>query len=135
MDLEFFVEGIPASKGSWTSYIIKGKSRFVPQNPKKLKAWDDAVKVESLRAMYSSGLSIIDTPVKVLLDFYLPRPKSLPKKIILHGKKPDLDKAIRSVFDSMTNIVYKDDNLVYSVTATKQYATSKTGCLIKIQTS
>jgi crossover junction endodeoxyribonuclease RusA len=61
-------------------------------------------------------------PVRLLVAFYLPRPKSLPKKVLHHVKKPDLDKLVRSVKDGLTRVAWKDDSQVVDVKAIKRYA-------------
>ena len=53
--------------------------------------------------------------------FVFARPKSLPKKVIDHTKKPDLDNIIKALKDAMTGIVWKDDAQIVSLTARKEY--------------
>jgi Holliday junction resolvase RusA-like endonuclease len=53
---------------------------------------------------------------------------------IFCDKKPDIDKLIRSTFDSMTGVLYRDDSQVVQVRATKVYVTSDepAGAVIRI---
>lgn len=70
--------------------------------------------------------------IRVLITFYLPRPKNhfgtgknkdVVKKSspIFPQSKPDLFKLVRAVEDALTGIVYKDDSQIFDVKATKLY--------------
>jgi len=61
-------------------------------------------------------------PVALTATFYLPRPKSAPKSVIVPTTRPDLDKALRSVLDSLSNVLFRDDSQVYRVLCEKRYA-------------
>lgn len=54
-------------------------------------------------------------------EFIFARPKSLPKKVVDHTRKPDLDNIIKALKDAMTGIVWKDDAQIVSLTARKEY--------------
>ena len=71
----------------------------------------------------ASGTLLIG-PVVLSVSFYLARPKSLPKKVRQHAKRPDLDKLIRGATDALTGIVWKDDAQVVTILATKAYAST-----------
>ncbi len=70
-------------------------------------------------------------PISVNLQFTLPRPKSLPKKIIHHTKKPDIDNLIKAVLDAMNGIIYKDDSQICELGAIKIYG-ENLGVIISI---
>ena len=74
-------------------------------------------------------------PVLLDLTFVLPRPKSLPKRVSYHLKKPDVDKLARCVLDGLTGVVYRDDSQVVTVSAHKRYqkAGEQTGCIVGVQ--
>jgi Holliday junction resolvase RusA-like endonuclease len=50
----------------------------------------------------------------------------LPKRVIHSAKKPDLDKLVRTVFDGMTGILFKDDSQIILLVAGKEYAANGT---------
>lgn len=54
-------------------------------------------------------------------EFIFARPKSLPKKIVDHTKKPDIDNCIKALKDALNGIVWKDDSQIISVYARKDY--------------
>ena len=81
-------------------------------------------------------------PIRLQLDFFLPRPKAhldkhgwpKPKSPVWHPKKPDLDNLIKAVTDAITDTqrVWLDDSQVYQITATKTYALQHSGCTVRI---
>jgi len=117
MQLCFFVAGEPATKGS---YKIFRNGGFVNANP-RTKDWEMRVAHECQAAL-GSWPSCYDGAVIIECDFRLPRPKSLPKKVLHHIKKPDLDKLMRAVLDGMTGIAIKDDSQVIWLGGGKRYA-------------
>lgn len=76
--------------------------------------------------MNIQNLDVIEDPVKVEIVFVYPRPKALKgDDKIVKATKPDIDNCIKTVFDALTDAgIWKDDNLVVSVTASKYYAPS-----------
>lgn len=60
-------------------------------------------------------------PITVDVDFTLSKPKSKPKWKLYPDVKPDLDKLVRAVFDSLSGIIWKDDSLVCELSASKIY--------------
>lgn len=112
-----FVPGIPAPQGS-KKYVGHRNGRPVLiESSKKVQPWRTAV-----AGVFSyTNQQPIDAPVSVTIEFVMPRPKSLPKKIIHHIRKPDLDKLIRSTLDALSGTAYVDDNRVNKITATKRY--------------
>src|SRR5438067_13403351 len=122
----FFVHGLPVPQGSSRAFVVNGRAVVTSAN-RNLKDWRNLVALQAQEhAEYNEGA------VWVQLDFYLPRPVSLPKKIHEHLKKPDLDKLIRACLDSMTGVMFKDDSQVVALTATKQYATDKQGVQVQV---
>jgi len=119
----FTVQGKPQAQGSHRAFMPKG-ARFpvVTDSNRNLKQWRD---ITSLVAQSHALDPLCDGPVLLVIDFYFQRPKSLPKKVEHHLKKPDLSKLIRSIEDSLTNIIWCDDSQVVEVRATKSYGTPR----------
>lgn len=93
---------------------------MVDQNSKALKPWRQDVQDRAVAAM--SGKKLLTGPVGVVIDFYMPKPKSAPKTKTVCDKRPDGDKLLRAVLDSLTGVVYKDDGQIVSYEVTKRYA-------------
>ena len=64
---------------------------------------------------------IHEGPLRLTMSFYLPRPKSLPKKVTHHIKKPDVSNLLKSVEDAMKGILYRDDSQIVEVFVRKNY--------------
>ncbi len=67
----------------------------------------------------------IETGIQIQVIFYMPIPKSFPKKLapelVHHIKRPDLDNLLKFLKDVCNQTVWKDDSLVYKVRAEKHY--------------
>jgi Holliday junction resolvase RusA-like endonuclease len=128
--LAFTVTGIPQPKGSTRSFVpfawaqqavAAGKSpRAVTtsDNP-EAKGWQQLVREQ---AQTVAGGTLLVGPVKVAIVFRLPRPVSLPRRVVAHLRKPDLDKLVRLVLDGMRGVIYADDRAVVDLRARKVYA-------------
>jgi Holliday junction resolvase RusA-like endonuclease len=117
--IRFIVYGTPLPKGSAKAFIPKGWTRpVITSTTKGLKAWEQ--QIASAAQVVASG-TLLTGAVHVRIDFLLQRPKSLPKKIMLNTKRPDLDKLIRGAIDALTGVVWKDDAQAIEIHASKGY--------------
>ena len=123
MTLKFLAFGVPQPKGSAKAFIPKGWKRAIvtSDNPKN-KGWQQIVAEAATTALAEAGGQMVEGPVSLVVDFFLPKPKSAPRKAIPHLKKPDLDKLVRSVKDALTKVAWADDSQVVRITASKTYA-------------
>jgi Holliday junction resolvase RusA-like endonuclease len=126
MTLEFTVYGVAQQMGSKQAFVPKGWSRpVVTDSNRSLKSWQVLV-------AKTAQLAIADLPsrertlllggVRLTAAFFFPRPKSLPKKVRVHLKAPDLDKAVRALGDALSQVVFRDDVQVVDLVAIKRYA-------------
>jgi Holliday junction resolvase RusA-like endonuclease len=133
--IEFFVPGVPAPKGSTKAFINRrtGHPIITADNRDAQKAWQSIV---TMTAMSRIKRPTSDA-VRVTALFLMKRPKSLPKYVESHVKKPDLDKLARCLLDGMTGVVFNDDSQVVGLDATKRYAVAgeMTGCHVGISES
>lgn len=116
--ISFNVLGTPAPKGSWRSVRRKdGKGHaFIRDNP-RTQPWADSV---AWAAKEATRGHITEEAVAVVIDLYLPRPKTVKRK--RHKTKPDADKIVRNCLDAMTGIVWRDDSQVDDCHVRKFYA-------------
>jgi crossover junction endodeoxyribonuclease RusA len=127
-DLTFEVSGEPASQGSHS--VIHG--RIVQVNSAKHKRWRNAVAFAALD-LVGNDWELIDEPVELSLIFYLPRPKTATRDF--PAVMPDLDKLIRSVGDSLTGTIIRDDSRIIAISAQKRYADDRgPGAVIRLNT-
>lgn len=118
----FKVEGQPIPQGSKTATVINGRAVMFDSN-KKLKAWRSLVSDTIHQTMMQTGFAGFerDLPLIVHLWFELEKPKTVKRK---HPSvKPDVDKLIRSIFDSATTAgLWRGDEQVIRVVASKAYS-------------
>lgn len=95
--VEFIVPGDPIPQGSMKPV---GKGRMAHSNA-GLTTWRQKVNLLA-RSKVGPGWKPWDGPIALDLIFTLKRPKSAPKtKVIYPATKPDLDKLVRAVGDSL----------------------------------
>lgn len=111
----FFVDGVPATKGSWK--VNRGKLR--PDNERE-RPWANAVAWTAK----SAGVKPLTGPVKLTIDLYFPRPK---KPTNSFPSKNDVDKLARSAMDAMTGIAWLDDQQVIRLVVGKDYVSRNVG--------
>src|SRR5678815_3649800 len=102
--LTFTVFGTPAPQGSMKAFIPKG-ARFpvVTADNAKTKPWRQQVAGTALAEIARQGLEIKrDGPVFLQANFFFERPKSIGKFVTFKTTKPDVDKLVRSICDSLT---------------------------------
>ena len=127
-ELTIDVSGDPASQGSHS--VIHG--RIVQVNSAKHKRWRNAVSFAALD-LVGPDFELIEEPVELSVIFYLPRPKTATRQF--PAVMPDLDKLIRSVGDSLTGTVIRDDSRIITIGAKKLYADDRgPGAIIRVNT-
>ncbi|MFZ1008641.1 MAG: RusA family crossover junction endodeoxyribonuclease [Candidatus Sulfotelmatobacter sp.] len=116
MILRYTIPGKPEPKGSLrfvTKYYAKS------DNP-NLAPWTAVAQWMARQALMDAGQSITNRAVKVSCFFYFKRPKSV-KKTEYKITKPDCDKLLRAVLDSLTGIVIEDDAQVVAGSYAKYF--------------
>jgi len=123
--VEIKVTGLPKPQGS--KRVFNG--RIVEASGNSLKVWRKAIADECAK---QTEHKIILGPVRVEIDFYLPRPKTVKvKDRATPIVPPDVDKLARAVLDGIgqgpsgkvgDGLVYGDDSQVVELLARKFYA-------------
>ncbi len=126
--LEFKIIGQPVPKGR--PRFFRAGGLVGAYTPKKTRSWESIVRGQavSYRPKY-----LWEGPIIMTLTFMMPRPKSLPKKIIHHTKKPDLDNLAKSIKDALQGIIYRTDSQVVILNLEKKYALSESGVMVRIE--
>lgn len=126
--LTFVVYGIAnaQSRAGRFHFIAGGRATSRAYDPRKSKSWKDDVKMQVLNQFVTNerGAALAELhagPVVLDLYFYLPRPKSLPKKIRHHIKKPDRDNLEKGVKDALKGLLWRDDSQVVDGRTAKMY--------------
>ena len=137
MHLDFHVSGTPKAQPRVKAFVRGGHAGVY--TPDSAESWKQSVRQE---AVANAPESVIAGPIRLELDFFLPRPKAhldkhgIPKSKspVWHCKKPDLDNLIKAVTDAITDTqrVWLDDSQICEITATKTYAMNAVGCSVFI---
>jgi len=133
----FDVYGEPKGQPRPRAFARGGKARVY--DPGTAEGWKGSI---ALAARDHLPPCPIDSPVRVAVTFFFPRPARLLRKrdpdcTIPHTAKPDSDNAAKAVLDCLTSIgMWRDDALVCSLIAEKNYAArgQASGALIQIFT-
>lgn len=121
--MKLIVHGLPIPQGSKTGFVING--RAVLTDGKKgpaLKEWRMAIAGEARRWLQETNAAPLAGPVAMRVTFYLPRPKSAPRRVLYPATKPDLDKLVRSVGDALKGLAYEEDSRIVDIDAKKRFA-------------
>jgi Holliday junction resolvase RusA-like endonuclease len=141
--IAFTVFGIPKPQGSKTAMPFRRKNGKLganllegstPKSRAAFKDWRTAIAhaASTWNARHMAFPPALEGAIGAELCFFLPRPKSLPKKVRDSVKKPDLDKLVRTVFDGMTGTLFKDDSQIVSLTASKEYTANGTSPRVEV---
>jgi Holliday junction resolvase RusA-like endonuclease len=114
--------GIPVPQGSMKGFKTKSGKVILTSANDKMKPWRALVISAAVEA--NLGKLPIAEPVAVEVIYYLPRPKTAPKRVIFPAKKPDKDKLDRAIYDALTQAgVWVDDALNIASYTEKKFAT------------
>lgn len=109
------------------SPVAQGRPRFARvgnfvrvYDPDKSRTWKQDVKAAVLDALKGEP-EIHDGALGLKLFFHLPRPKSLPKKVMHHVKKPDADNLAKAIKDAVRGVLYRDDSQIVALEVRKVY--------------
>lgn len=128
--VKFTVYATPIPQGSMKGFVLPGKGGAKPRailtsDNTKLKPYRGEVTREAMVALRNAGMqepmAARHVPVSMVIDFYLSRPPSVPRKRTEMVVKPDLSKLVRSTEDAMTGILYVDDAQVVELSVRKHY--------------
>lgn len=122
MRLTVFGEAIP--QGSKTGYVVNGRAVITEgKRSASLKQWRASIAACARLWLSQNGAPPpIDGPVTVTIAFYMPRPKSAPKRVKFPATRPDADKLVRSVLDALTKLAYTDDSRIVNLHVYKRFA-------------
>lgn len=126
--ITFFVGGTPAPQGSKSAYVDKRTGRAVvvdgssTSGKRAHRAWRKAVAEIAAEIAAEEPESPFDEPLSFAGVFIMESPKSDQYRT-RHTTKPDIDKLMRSVFDSLTESgLIADDSRFFSIDVQALYA-------------
>lgn len=110
--------------------VAQGRPRFArigngvrTYDPEKSRDWKQGVRLQALEQLRKDGPvpTVYEGAVRMEVHAYLPRPKTLPKRIIHHTRKPDADNVAKGVKDALKGVIYRDDSQVIELLVRKSY--------------
>jgi Holliday junction resolvase RusA-like endonuclease len=124
------VIGVPVPQGSKTAHPFRRKDGSlgvaVHEGGKaaSLKDWRRAI-ADAVRDLFDEGGDTMRGPVVLAATFYLPRPKSAPKRRLFPDSRPDCDKLFRSAGDALSKVAYEDDSRIVDLFVRKRFANGR----------
>jgi len=124
--ISFFVPGEPVAKGR-PRLSVRGRfaHAYTPEKTRNFEAY-----VRYCAQEHAPDVPL-DCPLNCRVQFIFSRPKSLPKKVFHHTKKPDLDNLVK-ILDALNGIIWVDDSRIVSLEVNKIYG-AKPGFAIEIE--
>lgn len=133
MILEFRVPGEACAQGRprFTSFTGKdGKTYTHAYDPAKSKNYKSFVKQVAIAEMDRQGWLYNEIPLRMSIVVFMTIPSAKSKKfkeaalndLELPNKKPDVDNIAKTIMDSLSGIVYKDDKQIVFLTVSKHYS-------------
>jgi len=121
--LSFTVIGIPQPQGSSRAFVPRGWNRAIITTANaKLKPWRQEIAGTAQVAMIESKLSLLeDVPLSIKALFFFEKPRSAKKSLRHKITKPDADKLLRGLLDSLTGIVFRDDAQITTCYVRKEF--------------
>lgn len=121
--MKLIVHGLPLPQGSKTGFVIKGRAVLTDgRKGPALKEWRQLIGYEAHKWLLANNAAPLSGPVLMRVTFYLPRPKSAPRRVLYPATKPDLDKLVRSVGDALKGLAYEEDSRIVDILACKRFA-------------
>ena len=111
------VSGTPVQQGTLN---VGRQGQQYWSNGAELRPWRKKIAEETAKALPDDWVPTLG-PVGLNIVFIHKRPKSRPKDIY-KVTAPDADKLLRSVFDALTGVLYKDDCQVCDVHVADVYS-------------
>ena len=128
MKISFTVYGNPKAKKSVKVFYNKHTKRVGTYTDKDTRDYLNYIK---MNAVQNKPDALLDEPLDMEIKYYLQRPKSLPKKVIYHTKKPDLDNLTKNLLDGLSGIIFRDDALIKKLVIEKHYGEPRTEITIE----
>jgi len=126
MSIRLEVFGVAQPQGSKTAFVRNGRAVLVEGRRgaarEAFAGWRASVATAARDWQAQQHAPLLDGPLALNIAFYLPRPKSLPKRVLYPATRPDLSKLIRCVEDALTGVVIVDDARIVYLSASKYFA-------------
>ena len=120
MKWNFTFYGEPVPKARAKAFYDPKTHRGWKYEPKSSRDFSNAMK-QAMAKEWGKPL-IEGKSIEIIINVYRSRPKSLSKKIEHPLKRPDLDNYMKMIFDCLIGTVIKDDSIIVSMKAKKEFS-------------
>ena len=109
----------PTPKGRARMTVAGGHARaYTPA--KTVKAENEILYAIRQQCM-GSGMFDKEVPLSLSAVFFIPRPKSLPRRVTMPVHKPDADNYGKLLLDALNKFVYPDDSQIVDLHISKRF--------------
>ena len=127
MKISFTVPGEPIAKARARVFFNKHLGRAMAYTPSKTASYENYIKLIASQEWPREPLTC---PIVLTVRVYRSIPKSISKKKVSLAElghirpttKPDCDNYLKSIFDALNNMVFKDDSQIISAHVHKFYS-------------
>ncbi|MBF0607431.1 MAG: RusA family crossover junction endodeoxyribonuclease [Magnetococcales bacterium] len=127
--IDFTVYGNPVPQGRPRATTVAGHVTLY--DPLNSRQWKQVVQFHASTVV--SAPFPPSVALQMQLTFYLPRPKSLSRKVTEHTKRPDLDNLGKAVMDALNKVAYHDDSQIIELHKKKVYTQGNIKPGVRIQ--
>ena len=115
------VFGVPVAQGR-PKFFRRG-DHVGAYDPKKSRDYKSSIRIQAIEQLRRGGEMppLYEDALSMTICAYLPRPKTLPKRVIHHIKRPDADNIAKGCKDALKGVVYKDDSQIVELLVRKSY--------------
>jgi Holliday junction resolvase RusA-like endonuclease len=116
------VYGLPVAQGRPRARMFQdrsGTTRVSVYDPHESRDWKRTVMSRVVDV--KPAAPVAETALEMALVFHLPRPQSLPKRVVHHIRRPDVDNLAKAIKDALRGIVYRDDSQIVRLQVEKRY--------------
>jgi Holliday junction resolvase RusA-like endonuclease len=130
--IQFFVAGIPKAMSVGKTIRLPNKAGGFRQFQKRNNS-DWSTLVGQIGRAHAPEIPL-DCAVSFTALFYVPRPSTAPKRVVMPLKRPDIDNLVHKLTDQFNGVFWKDDSQIVDVIARKRFAADgRTGVEITVE--
>jgi Holliday junction resolvase RusA-like endonuclease len=123
MKIQTVIYVVPTPKGRPRSRIVtKGGHPFVQTyTPTDTQDAEAMIKAMIRTQVMKLGKFAPDVPIRLEATFFLEKPKSTPKKVLMPTKRPDWDNFAKLLTDALEKFVYPADAQITTAVVKKRF--------------
>ena len=101
-------------------HAVKG-GRVMTYTPAKTRLAEAVIQTQIRQEVLKHGVFGGGQPIRMVVAFYRPRPKHLPKRVTMPITRPDADNCFKLVADALEKFVYDNDSQITTAIIKKRF--------------